>query len=102
MGPWASAMGGASDGEPAMSHGPCRATPACPWPSRWLLGITGVLSIVLGILLLASPAVGGLALLWTIGVYAIIYGVMCFAFGLRTLGLSRHHAHPSQPTPTAG
>ncbi|HXX68591.1 MAG TPA: HdeD family acid-resistance protein [Polyangiaceae bacterium] len=53
--------------------------------SRWLLGITGALSIVLGILLLGSPVAGAFALVWTVGVYAIIYGVMLFAFGLRVL-----------------
>jgi uncharacterized membrane protein HdeD (DUF308 family) len=51
--------------------------------SRWLLGLTGVLSIILGILLFASPGAGGLALIWTIGVYAIIFGVMLFALGIR-------------------
>lgn len=68
--------------------------------SRWLLGLTGVLSIVLGILLLASPAAGAVALLWTIGIYAIVFGVMLFALGLRTLRLE-HEAerihHPPAP-----
>jgi uncharacterized membrane protein HdeD (DUF308 family) len=58
--------------------------------SRWLLGITGVLSIMLGILLLGSPAAGGLALLWMIGVYAIVFGIMLFALGLRMLSVGRH------------
>ena len=58
--------------------------------SRWLLGITGVLSIMLGILLLGSPAAGGLALLWMIGVYAIVFGIMLFALGLRMLSVERH------------
>jgi uncharacterized membrane protein HdeD (DUF308 family) len=51
--------------------------------SRWLLGLTGVLSIILGILLFASPGAGGLALLWTIAVYAIIIGVALIAQGMR-------------------
>ncbi len=59
---------------------------------RWLLGITGVLSIMLGILLLGSPAAGGLALLWMIGVYAIVFGIMLFALGLRMLSTERHLA----------
>ncbi len=57
--------------------------------SRWLLGITGVLSIMLGVLLLGSPAAGGLALLWMIGVYAIVFGIMLFALGLRLLSTER-------------
>ena len=58
--------------------------------SRWLMGITGVLSIMLGILLLGSPAVGGIAILWTIGIYAIVFGVMLFALGLRMLSTEHH------------
>jgi uncharacterized membrane protein HdeD (DUF308 family) len=58
--------------------------------SRWLLGLTGVLSIVLGVLLFASPARGGLALLWTIGVYAIVLGAMLIGFGI-SLSVRQHH-----------
>lgn len=51
--------------------------------SRGLLGLAGATSIVLGILLFASPSVGGLTLIWTIGVYAIVFGVMMFITGAR-------------------
>jgi len=69
--------------------------------SRWLLGITGVLSIILGILLIASPTAGGLALLWTIGVYAVIFGAMLFALGLRMVSAERREAqlHHSAHSP---
>ena len=64
--------------------------------SRWLMGLTGVLSIILGVLLFASPQAGGLALLWTIGVYAIVFGVMVFALGLRVAhgGAEASRLHP--------
>jgi uncharacterized membrane protein HdeD (DUF308 family) len=69
--------------------------------SRWLLGLAGVLSIVLGILLLGNPFAGGLALIWTVGVYAIVFGVMLFAIAIRTL--SEHHDERfNHPAPTAG
>jgi uncharacterized membrane protein HdeD (DUF308 family) len=55
--------------------------------SRWLLGLTGVLSVVFGVLILGSPAVGGLALIWTIGVYAIIIGVGLFVQGVKAVRL---------------
>ena len=58
--------------------------------ARWLFGLTGALSVVLGVLLLAQPGIGALALAWTIGVYAILLGVMLFALGLRVLQTSRH------------
>lgn len=71
---------------------------AAPLEHRWLLGLTGALSLVLGALLLASPSVGALALIWTIGIYAIIFGIALFAAGLHLLSLE-HRATP--PTTTA-
>jgi uncharacterized membrane protein HdeD (DUF308 family) len=70
--------------------------------SRWLLGITGVLSIMLGILLLGSPVAGGIVILWTIGVYAIVFGVMLFAVGVRMLSIERHASQLRRPAATAG
>jgi uncharacterized membrane protein HdeD (DUF308 family) len=51
--------------------------------SRWLQGITGAVSLVFGVLLLWRPLVGGLALIWTVGIYAIVFGIMSFTLGLR-------------------
>lgn len=70
--------------------------------SRWLLGLTGALSIGLGILLLASPATGGLALIWTIGVYAVVFGIAVCALGFRTLRIGRSigKTPPAAPVPT--
>jgi uncharacterized membrane protein HdeD (DUF308 family) len=59
--------------------------------SRWLLGLTGALSIVLGFLLLANPVTGGAALIYTIGIYAVVFGVM-----LMGLGISVGRASPSE------
>jgi uncharacterized membrane protein HdeD (DUF308 family) len=70
--------------------------------SRWMLGLTGVLSIFLGVLLLGSPGAGGLALLWTIGVYAIVFGLMLFALGLRILSGERHDAPLQRPARALG
>jgi len=67
---------------------------------RWLLGLTGALSIVLGILLFASPLQGGLALLWTIGVYAIVFGAMLLVVGVRVVG-GGHHGRTSRPAAAA-
>jgi uncharacterized membrane protein HdeD (DUF308 family) len=61
--------------------------------SRWLLGLAGMLSVILGILLLAGPVAGAVALVWAIGVYAIIFGVALFALGLRMISAERHERH---------
>ena len=65
---------------------------------EWLLGFAGVLSILLGALLFAHPAAGALALVWTIGLYAILFGVLLVGMGLR---LHHWHAHHGMATGTA-
>jgi uncharacterized membrane protein HdeD (DUF308 family) len=57
---------------------------------RWLLGITGTISILFGIFLIVQPFAGALALVWAVGVYAVVFGVMLVGVGLRLLGASRH------------
>ncbi len=42
----------------------------------WVLAIAGALSILLGIVLFARPVAGILSLVWLIGIYAIIWGVL--------------------------
>jgi len=49
----------------------------------WMLGLAGVLSIILGVLLFSSPSAGLLAWAWLIGFYAIVYGVLYIAAGIR-------------------
>ena len=54
--------------------------------SRWLYALTGIVSILFGALLLWQPLVGAFALVWSIGVYAIVFGAMTLAFGLHVHG----------------
>ncbi len=55
---------------------------------EWLLALAGVLSVLLGFMLLLRPAAGALALLWWIGGFAIVFGVllMGLAFRVRRAG----------------
>jgi uncharacterized membrane protein HdeD (DUF308 family) len=57
---------------------------------EWAIGIAGILSIVLGILLIAQPGAGLLTIALLIGIYAIIFGIMLIirAFQFRS-------AHPA-------
>jgi uncharacterized membrane protein HdeD (DUF308 family) len=41
-----------------------------------LMVLTGLVSIVFGVLIAAQPASGLLAVVWLIGIYAIVFGVM--------------------------
>lgn len=54
---------------------------------RWLYGLSGVASIIFGILLVVFPGTGALTILWLIGAYAIIFGIILIALGLRLHGL---------------
>jgi uncharacterized membrane protein HdeD (DUF308 family) len=63
-------------------------TAAAIWLRReirgeWLLATSGVLSIAFGVLLLVRPEASALALVWMIGSYAIVFGVLSIALGLR-------------------
>jgi uncharacterized membrane protein HdeD (DUF308 family) len=49
----------------------------------WLLGLAGVLSIILGVLLFSYPGQGLLAWAYLIGFYAIVYGVLYIVAGFR-------------------
>jgi uncharacterized membrane protein HdeD (DUF308 family) len=60
---------------------------------EWLLIAGGALCIVFGLILLAQPRVGALALLYVIGSYAVLYGVLLAWFSLRL----RQHSHPARP-----
>lgn len=43
---------------------------------EWLLILSGLLSVVFGIALMAQPGVGALAILWLIAAYAIVFGIL--------------------------
>jgi uncharacterized membrane protein HdeD (DUF308 family) len=50
---------------------------------EWLLALAGVLSVVFGALIALRPGVGALAIVWWIGAYAIAFGALLIALGLR-------------------
>ncbi len=56
--------------------------------SEWWLILAGFASVVFGVLLMARPAAGALAVLWLIGTYAIIFGVLfvILSFKARSFG----------------
>src|SRR5712692_11957191 len=60
---------------------------------EWLLMLNAVLSVLFGLLVTIWPGAGFLTLLWLIGVYAIVFGVvlLVLAFRLR----NRHGRPPS-------
>jgi uncharacterized membrane protein HdeD (DUF308 family) len=51
--------------------------------NEWLLALSGLLSVALGVLLMVAPGAGALALLWWIGGFAIIAGILMIMLGMR-------------------
>jgi uncharacterized membrane protein HdeD (DUF308 family) len=50
---------------------------------EWLLILSGILSLVFAFALLSNPAAGALALVWLIGVYALVLGILLMTLGAR-------------------
>lgn len=51
--------------------------------NEWLLILSGLLSVVVGIVVLAQPGAGALALVWLIAGYAVAFGILMIALSLR-------------------
>ena len=63
---------------------------------EWMLAASGVLSIVFGVLLAMKPGAGALAVTWMIGGYAVAFGALLVALGVRLhhwAGLAQPPAH---------
>ncbi len=54
---------------------------------EWLLILMGLASIIFAAFLLWNPGPGALALLWLIGSYAIVFGILGVIFGFRLRSL---------------
>jgi uncharacterized membrane protein HdeD (DUF308 family) len=53
-----------------------------PGSSRTLLIISGVITVLAGIITLRQPAAGGIAFVWVLGVFALITGPMLIAMSM--------------------
>ena len=64
--------------------------------NEWLLGLSGLLSVIFGVLMLINPGAGALAVIWVIGAYAIVFGVLLIALGLKLRSRTHHSSLASQ------
>ena len=51
--------------------------------NEWLLAISGILSVLFGIIMFVQPGAGALAVIWVIAAYAIVFGILLIWLGLR-------------------
>jgi uncharacterized membrane protein HdeD (DUF308 family) len=62
---------------------------------EWALIVGGILSIAFGVLLMAYPVAGVLTVVWLIGAYSLMFGVVMVVLAFWVRGLSRklemHH-----------
>ena len=63
---------------------------------EWLLALAGVASVLFGFALLINPNAGAIAVVWLIGAYAIVFGLLLVALGFRLKGLVSR-AQPMSP-----
>lgn len=55
--------------------------------NEWMLIASGIISVLFGLIMLMNPGAGALGLLFVIGVYAVIYGIVLITLAMR---LRRH------------
>lgn len=69
---------------------------------RWLMGISGALGIIAGIYIWSNPAVGGMAFIWVIGLYALVNGAITIAYALHMKGVFDEIKDTIRPRTDAG
>jgi uncharacterized membrane protein HdeD (DUF308 family) len=65
-------------------------------PGEWMLILSGVLSVLFGIVAFWAPIVGALAIVWWLGIYAMIFGVLLLSLAFRIRAM--HRRNPFLPT----
>jgi uncharacterized membrane protein HdeD (DUF308 family) len=64
---------------------------------EWTLALAGVVSIAFGAILLFRPLVGAVAVVWWLGGYAIVYGILMMVLGFRLRGYLQSHRSGELP-----
>ena len=60
---------------------------------EWMLVLAGLASVMFGVVLMARPGGGALTLLWLIGSYAVVFGVLLVMLAIKVRGFASRLAH---------
>jgi len=69
---------------------------------EWLFAIAGALTVALGLLMLYRPIAGGLAVVWWLGAYAFLFGIMMIGVGFRLRSYARLQQSQGGELPSGG
>jgi uncharacterized membrane protein HdeD (DUF308 family) len=61
---------------------------------EWLFVLAGLLAVAFGVILVVAPGAGALAMVFWIGAYALVSGILLTAFGFRLRRWGRMHITP--------
>jgi uncharacterized membrane protein HdeD (DUF308 family) len=64
----------------------------------WLMALSGIVSILFGVLVFAFPGAGALAMVWLISFYALATGALLLGLGLRARRIA-HQGDGREPVP---
>jgi uncharacterized membrane protein HdeD (DUF308 family) len=64
----------------------------------WMLGLSGALSVAFGVLVGLYPRSGALAIIWIIGLYAILDGITRVVVAYRLNSMGKHAKAALQPS----
>jgi uncharacterized membrane protein HdeD (DUF308 family) len=67
--------------------------------NEWLLGLGGIASLALGVLIAVFPGAGALSVVWLIGVFAVVFGALAVGLALRLRSLKRTVKPPHEEAP---
>lgn len=67
--------------------------------NEWMFIISGALSVLFGVLLFVWPGAGALAVVWLIGIMAILYGISLVVLAFRVKALGSRGPGTSDATP---
>jgi uncharacterized membrane protein HdeD (DUF308 family) len=56
---------------------------------EWMMALSGFASLLFGFMVAARPGTGALAVVWILGLYAALFGVLLVGLGLRLRGATR-------------